>query len=161
MIHFLIGLACMIAAVLHLLWCATTRRKTLPVHVEQAAKLFGMIRIKLAKNNQLYFVVVAANNRILACSETYKRKAGLLNGIEALILAVEQNNPANFKLMKAENGKPYFIITANNHRVLVHSETYEENRKAIHGLEVCKQAVLNAEIIDDTGMFSNPKKITE
>lgn len=43
-----------------------------------------LFRLKKAKNGELYFVLTAANGRVLVTSETYKREAGALNGIEAV-----------------------------------------------------------------------------
>lgn len=46
-----------------------------------------MIKIKRAKNGQLYYVVVAKNGKVLLTSETYKSKRGVMKGIRALALA--------------------------------------------------------------------------
>ena len=43
----------------------------------------GPFRLKIARNGEWYWTLVAANNRVLATSETYKAKAGALNGIDA------------------------------------------------------------------------------
>jgi len=47
------------------------------------------IIIETAKNKQPYVVVKAPNNRILSTSETYKRKAGAENLVEALKKALK------------------------------------------------------------------------
>ena len=43
----------------------------------------GPFRLKRARNSEWYWTLVAANNRVLAISETYKAKGGALNGIDA------------------------------------------------------------------------------
>ena len=48
----------------------------------------GPFRLKRARNGEWYWTLVAANNRVLATSETYKRRAGAVNGIDAATLAV-------------------------------------------------------------------------
>lgn len=47
------------------------------------------IKIKKAKNKELYFVLKANNNRILMTSETYKTMQGCQKGIKAVIKAME------------------------------------------------------------------------
>lgn len=46
-----------------------------------------MIKIKQAKNGQLYYVITARNGKVLLTSETYKSRRGLMKGIKALTLA--------------------------------------------------------------------------
>lgn len=43
----------------------------------------GPFRLKRARNGEWYWTLVAANNRVLATSETYKKRAGAVNGIDA------------------------------------------------------------------------------
>jgi len=43
-----------------------------------------MIIIQRAENGQFFFHVKGKNGKIIAHSETYKRKAGVLKGIKAL-----------------------------------------------------------------------------
>lgn len=40
--------------------------------------------IHRARNKQFYFTLVAANNKIIATGETYKRKGSLLNALSRI-----------------------------------------------------------------------------
>ena len=48
----------------------------------------GPFRLKRARNGEWYWALVAKNGRVLATSETYKKRAGALNGIDAATLAI-------------------------------------------------------------------------
>lgn len=50
-----------------------------------------MIKIKRAKNGQLYYVVVARNGKVLLTSETYKSKRGVMKGIDALLTSLHSH----------------------------------------------------------------------
>lgn len=43
-----------------------------------------MIVIQRAENGQLFFSIKGKNGRVIAHSETYKRKAGVLKAIKAI-----------------------------------------------------------------------------
>ena len=45
----------------------------------------GIFEIRRAMSNQWYFVLKAANGRIIATSETYKTRAGVSNGINSVM----------------------------------------------------------------------------
>lgn len=49
-----------------------------------------MIVIKQSTDKQYYFIVKAANGKVLMTSETYKRRANAMKGIKALKKAVKQ-----------------------------------------------------------------------
>ena len=50
-----------------------------------------MIKIKRAKNGQLYYVVVAKNGKVLLTSETYKSKRGVWIGINAVLKSLRSH----------------------------------------------------------------------
>jgi uncharacterized protein len=47
-------------------------------------------QLKKLENNEYHFVLKAANNEVIAQSETYETKQGAEKGIEAIIKAVEE-----------------------------------------------------------------------
>lgn len=55
----------------------------------------GPFRLKRAGNGEWYWTLVAVNGRVLATSETYKRRAGAFNGIDAArtVIAADKTFP--------------------------------------------------------------------
>lgn len=50
-----------------------------------------MIVIKKSKNGQFFFVVKSTNGKILATSETYKRKSSCKQGVDALLYCTDKD----------------------------------------------------------------------
>lgn len=71
---------------------------------------------------QFYFVLRAANHRIILTSERYTTEASALKGIEAVRRSAAQER--GFARKVAGNGEPMFNLVARNGEVVGTSETY-------------------------------------
>lgn len=56
------------------------------------AEKIGPFRLKRAGNGEWYWTLVAPNGRVLATSETYKRRGGATGGIDAARAAIIKEN---------------------------------------------------------------------
>jgi uncharacterized protein YegP (UPF0339 family) len=91
-------------------------------------------RIHRSKNNNnFYFVLVAKNGEIILNSEGYLTKDGALNGIRS----VSENgiDIFNFEVKKSKNGKFYFVLKANNNKIIGTSEIYDQMESAYVGIQ--------------------------
>lgn len=61
-----------------------------------------MIKIKRAKNGQLFFTVHAKNHKVILTSETYKSKQGVMKGIKATLKVFNYGYWPNMSLIKDE-----------------------------------------------------------
>lgn len=71
---------------------------------------------------QFYFVLRAANHRIILTSERYTTQASALKGIEAVRSSVRR--PNGFARKVARNGQAMFNLVARNGEIVGTSETY-------------------------------------
>ncbi|HYG05652.1 MAG TPA: YegP family protein [Stenotrophomonas sp.] len=71
---------------------------------------------------QFYFVLRAANHRVILTSERYTTEQSALKGIEAVRKNVGEEHGFSRKL--AVNGEPMFNVVARNGEIVGTSETY-------------------------------------
>lgn len=92
----------------------------------------GKFELKVAKDGQYYFNLLASNGQIILSSEMYKAKASAESGIAS----VKKNggNEANFERLTSKNGKPYFVLKAANHQVIGQSQMYESEASRDNGI---------------------------
>lgn len=85
-------------------------------------------QIFCSKDDQYYFRLRAENGEIILASEGYTAKHHAEKGIRS----VKENATiqSQFKQLTSRNGRPYFVLEAQNQEVIGVSETYnsEENR---------------------------------
>jgi uncharacterized protein YegP (UPF0339 family) len=108
----------------------------------------GKFELKDAKGDQYLFHLKAANGEVILASETYKTKAGALNGIES----VRKNSQVDsaFAVETAKDGKSFFVLKAANHEVIGKSETYSSESALKNGIESVKKNAPDAKVEDLT-----------
>ena len=93
----------------------------------------GSYELKLAKNDQFYFVLKAGNDQVILNSEMYTSKAAAQNGIQS----VQTNSPeaGQYDLKEATNGQYHFTLKARNHQVIGSSQMYASKASAQNGIQ--------------------------
>ncbi|QUJ69889.1 YegP family protein (plasmid) [Photobacterium sp. GJ3] len=93
----------------------------------------GSFELKKAKNDQIYFVLKAANGEVILKSEMYTTKAAAQNGIKS----VQTNSPdaGLYDLKEAANGQFHFNLKAKNHQIIGSSEMYKSKSGAENGIK--------------------------
>jgi uncharacterized protein YegP (UPF0339 family) len=92
----------------------------------------GKFELKLAKNGDYYFNLLAGNGQIIISSEMYKSKASAENGIASI--KKNGGTESNFDRLTSSNGKPYFVLKAANHQVIGQSQMYESVASRDNGI---------------------------
>ncbi len=108
----------------------------------------GKFELKLAKNGDFYFNLLAGNGQIILTSEMYKSKAGAENGIESVKKNAEDD--ARYERLTSSAGKPYFVLKAANHQVIGQSQQYEAEASRDNGIESVKKNAPDARVEEIT-----------
>ncbi|MCJ7613912.1 DUF1508 domain-containing protein [Candidatus Bathyarchaeota archaeon] len=106
------------------------------------------------------FRLRAANNKIVAVSEAYERKAGCINGVKSVqkncdskiedkTVGAEKLPHPKYEVFKDTASKFRFNLSAPNGEIIAVSEGYETKQGCMHGIEAVKNSC-NAEIEDLT-----------
>lgn len=100
--------------------------------------------LKIASHNQYYFVLKAPNGETILTSEFYKNKQGALNGIES----VRKNSTvkSNYENRISSNGQRYFVLKANNNKIIGISELYNSFQNMEKGIKSIIKFAKNAKI---------------
>jgi uncharacterized protein YegP (UPF0339 family) len=100
--------------------------------------------LKASSHNQYYFVLKAPNGEIILTSEFYKNKQGALNGIDS----VRRNSTVrtNYENRIASNGQRYFVLKANNNKIIGISELYTSFQNMEKGINSVVKFSKNAKI---------------
>jgi uncharacterized protein YegP (UPF0339 family) len=85
------------------------------------------------KNDNFYFSLIAKNGETILTSEGYQTKEGALNGISSV--SVNGKYRDSFEIKKSKDNKHYFILKANNNKVIGTSEMYNHLDSATNGIE--------------------------
>lgn len=96
----------------------------------------GKFELKVAKNGEIYFNLLAENGDILLKSEMYKTKASATNGIESV--KKNADDASRFERLESSNAKQYFVLKAGNHQIIGQSSLYasaDERDAAIASLQ--------------------------
>jgi uncharacterized protein YegP (UPF0339 family) len=106
--------------------------------------------LKKAANGEHFFNLKASNGEVILTSETYKARAGALNGIEA----VRKNAPVDHRYEKkaSSSGKPFFVLKSGNHQVIGRSEMYESEKACASGIKAVMKAAPAAKLKDLTAV---------
>lgn len=96
----------------------------------------GSFELKVAKNGEYFFNLLAGNGQNILKSEMYSSKSAAMNGIAS----VQKNcaEDAQYECKTSTNGKPYFVLKAKNHQVIGQSQMYESDAGCSNGIESCK-----------------------
>ena len=89
--------------------------------------------LRKMKNNSYRWNLHASNGEVILTSQSYKSKAGAKKGIACVRGCAP--DAQSFDRRKAKNGKPYFVLKANNGRVVGHSEMYNSGSAMENGIK--------------------------
>jgi uncharacterized protein YegP (UPF0339 family) len=100
--------------------------------------------LKISSHSQYYFILKASNGEIILTSEFYKNKQGALNGVES----VKRNsiNKSNYENRISTNGQRYFVLKANNNKIIGISELYNSMQNMEKGIKSVTKFAKNAKI---------------
>ena len=109
----------------------------------------GSYELKLAKNGEYFFNLLAANGQNILKSEMYSSRSAAMNGIAS----VQKNctEDGQYECEESGNGKAYFVLKAKNHQVIGQSQMYESESGCANGIESCKKNGGSETIKDLTG----------
>ena len=107
----------------------------------------GKFIVKVRKDGQYQFNLLATNGQVILVSEAYTKKESCLNGIES----VKKNAPieGRFEIKEAKNGKPYFNLKATNGQVIGSSQMYASQRTLKIGMASVMKNAPEAPVIED------------
>lgn len=108
----------------------------------------GCYELKVAKNGEFFFNLLAANGQNILKSEMYSSKSAAMNGIASI-----QSNCADdgqYECKTSNNGKAYFVLKAKNHQVIGQSQMYESDDGCKNGMASVKTNGVSTEIKDLT-----------
>ncbi|MCX7087698.1 MAG: YegP family protein [Methylococcales bacterium] len=108
----------------------------------------GKFELKLAKNDEFHFNLLASNGQIILTSEMYKTKASAENGIASIMKNAADE--ARYSRLESTNGKPYFVLKAANHQIIGQSQLYESEASRDNGIESVKKNAPEAVLVDLT-----------
>jgi len=96
----------------------------------------GSFELKIAKNGEYFFNLLAGNGQNILKSEMYSSKSAAINGINS----VQKNctEDSQYECKTSTSGKPYFLLKAKNHQVIGQSQMYESDAGCNKGIESCK-----------------------
>jgi uncharacterized protein YegP (UPF0339 family) len=82
----------------------------------------GWYEISSNDKGQVSFVLKAPNGQVILRSQTYTAKDGAAKGIASV--QANASNEAQYELLDANDGRPYFNLKANNGQVIGTSQMY-------------------------------------
>lgn len=109
----------------------------------------GYYELKLAKNGEFFFNLVAGNGQNILKSEMYKSRGAAENGIAS----VQKNcgDDDRYECKASSNDKHYFVLKAANHQVIGQSQMYTSESGCDNGVESVKTNGGSSDIRDLTG----------
>ena len=108
----------------------------------------GCYELKVAKNGEFFFNLLAANGQGILKSEMYSSKPAAMNGIASV-----QTNCADdgqYECKTSTNGKAFLVLKAKNHQVIGQSQMYESESGCANGIESVKTNGTSSDIKDLT-----------
>ncbi len=104
--------------------------------------------VETGKDGQFYFRLQAENGEPILSSEGYELKAGWENGIGS----VKENASlaGRYERKTSINGKPFFVLEADNGEQIGKSEIYESKASRESGILAGKRVAPTAPIEDTT-----------
>ena len=109
----------------------------------------GSFELKLAKNGEYFFNLLAGNGQVILKSEMYSSRSAAENGIAS----VQKNSgdKGQYECKTSSSEKPYFVLKAKNHQVIGQSQMYADQSGCDNGIESCMANGSTTEIKDLTG----------
>ena len=92
----------------------------------------GSFELKLAKNGEFFFNLVAGNGQNILKSEMYSSRGAAENGIAS----VQKNcgDDARYECKASGDEKHYFVLKAANHQVIGQSQMYKSESGLKNGI---------------------------
>jgi uncharacterized protein YegP (UPF0339 family) len=87
-------------------------------------------------DEKFYFHLVAGNGEIVLQSEGYESEAGANNGIASVL--DNGLNAGRYEVREAANGDSYFVLKAENNKIIGVSETYVSRSNAERAIDTTK-----------------------
>lgn len=108
----------------------------------------GCYELKVAKNGEFYFNLLAANGQGILKSEMYSTKAAAMNGIAS----VQKNcgDDGQYECKTSGNNKAFFVLKAKNHQIIGQSQMYESEAGCKNGIESVKSNGVSSDVKDLT-----------
>jgi hypothetical protein len=108
----------------------------------------GKFELKVAKDGQFHFNLLAGNGQVILQSEMYVTKTNALNGIASIQKNAHED--ARYERLTSKSGKPYFVLKAGNHQIIGQSQQYESEAARDNGIESVKKNAPDAQVVDTT-----------
>jgi uncharacterized protein len=105
--------------------------------------------LKVAKNGEFFFNLLAANGQGILKSEMYKSKSAAMNGIASV--QTNCTDDGRYECKTSSNGKAFFVLKAKNHQIIGQSQMYESESGCANGIESVKTNGPSSDIRDLTG----------
>ncbi len=104
--------------------------------------------LKRTADSQFTFTLVAANGEVILTGERYKEKWSAEDGIES----VRRNAPVDDRYLRrtSADGKPYFVLVAENREIIGSSEPYSSKEALETGMASVKRNGPVAAVVDNT-----------
>ncbi|MEM9254084.1 MAG: YegP family protein [Pseudomonadota bacterium] len=109
----------------------------------------GCYELKVAKNGDHFFNLLAGNGQIILSSEMYSSRSAAENGIASVQANCSEDG--QYQCKTSTNDKPYFVLKAKNHQVIGQSQMYESDGACQNGIESCKTNGVSTDVKDLTG----------
>ena len=105
--------------------------------------------LKVAKNGEFFFNLLAANGQGILKSEMYSSRSAAMNGIASV--QTNCGDDGQYECKTSGNDKTYFVLKAKNHQVIGQSQMYESDSGCQNGMESVKANGVSSDIKDLTG----------
>jgi uncharacterized protein YegP (UPF0339 family) len=96
----------------------------------------GYYELKVAKNGEYFFNLVAGNGQNILKSEMYSSRSAAENGIASV--QANCGEDGQYECKESSNGKTYFVLKAKNHQVIGQSQMYESESGCENGMASVK-----------------------
>jgi uncharacterized protein YegP (UPF0339 family) len=96
----------------------------------------GYYELKVAKNGEYFFNLVAGNGQNILKSEMYSSRSAAENGIASV--QANCGEDGQYECKESSNGKTYFVLKARNHQVIGQSQMYESESGCENGMASVK-----------------------
>jgi hypothetical protein len=99
-------------------------------------------------NQPHHFTLKAPNHEVILVSEQYESTSGARNGIDSVRL--NGTDEANFERRVSRADEPYFVLKAQNGKIIGNSEMYSSEAARDHGIKAVMKYCKNAILVDHT-----------
>ena len=108
----------------------------------------GKFELFKDKKGEFRFRLRAGNGEIVLASESYKDRAGALNGVESV--RKNAGDAARYAKKAAAGGKHHFVLKAANNQVIGQSEMYDSETSCDSGVKSAMAGAAGATLDDQT-----------